>query len=157
MKMKSATIAALALTNVASSYQLKFIDNSDQFNSNNLAEKPQSMETSVLDSTNPTIKRQDPDMLNKMSKYNWEDVPPHSQAFYICNNKLKVTRQVAEPGFPPSGDRKLPDRYQGQSGDDFMGTIISKYAMEGGKAAGKPNGDVWFEWDGAEKASLQVL
>ena len=115
------------------------------------------MDSNVLETTNPVIKNQDPDVLKKMSTYNWEDVPPHSSAFYICNNKLKVTREVAEPGFPPSGERKLPDRYQGQIGDNFMGAIISKYAMEGGKPQGKPNGDFWFEWDGAEKASLQVL
>lgn len=161
--MKNYAIVAMAFA-VGQAHKVNFIDDTDgislaaiQLNPQELIQKPQSKESNVLETTNHVIKRQDPEVLQKMSKYNWEDVPPHSNAFYICNNKLKVTREVAEPGFPPSADRKLPERYQGQTGDNFMGEIISKYAMEGGKAQGKPNGEFWFEWDGAEKASAQVL
>ena len=161
--MKNFAIIALAAA-IGQAHKIHFIDDANDIstgaikgNPYELIQKPQTMESTVLDTTNKVIKRQDPDVLLKMSKYSWEDVPPHSNAFYICNNKLKVTREVAEPGFPPSGDRKLPERFQGQVGDNFMGEIVSKYAMEGGKAQGKPNGDFWFEWDGAEKASAQVL
>ena len=38
-----------------------------------------------------------------------------------------------------------------------MGEMIQKYAIEGGKAQGKPNGQFWFEWEGARIASKQVL
>ena len=60
---------------------------------------------------------------------------------------------VPEPGFKPSeGDRKIPEKYTG-TGDVFMGEMIKKYAMEGGKKKGKPNGDFWFEFEGAREAS----
>ena len=38
-----------------------------------------------------------------------------------------------------------------------MAKMIKEYAMEGGKAAGKPNGFFWFEPLGAKRASEFVL
>ena len=38
-----------------------------------------------------------------------------------------------------------------------MGEMISKYATEGGKKEGKPNGKFWFEYEEAQKAGVQVL
>jgi len=34
-----------------------------------------------------------------------------------------------------------------------MGDLVSKYAVEGGKASGGPNGKFWFEYDGARDAA----
>lgn len=45
-----------------------------------------------------------------------------------------------DPGFRPGeGKRNIPAHY-GDLGDSFMGRMVSKYAIEGGKATGKPNG-----------------
>ena len=102
------------------------------------------------------FKDQDPDVLDAMKKYNWEEVPPHSQAHDFC--RIKVLPDVkVEPGYKPGeGDRKIHDKYK-ESGDTFMGEMIEKYAIEGGKAQGKPNGQFWFEWEGGRVAAKQTL
>ena len=61
-----------------------------------------------------------------------------------------------EEGFAPTKDRKIPEKYTG-IGDTFTGDMIKKYAMEGGKKEGKPNGQFWFEFEGAREASKIVL
>ena len=51
----------------------------------------------------------------------------------------------------------MPEKYLGIGSDEFMAMLIEKYAVEGGKANKKPNGEFWMEWNGAERASRQVL
>ena len=48
--------------------------------------------------------------------------------------------------------RVVPAKYTG-IGDTFMGELVSKYAVEGGKGSGTPNGNFWFEYDGARDAT----
>jgi len=68
------------------------------------------------------------------------------------SSKKEYSRQV------PSKYQKTSTAYGTQGGgDDFMSKMIKEYAIEGGKDKGEPNGQFWFEPEGARKAAKQVL
>ena len=56
-------------------------------------------------------------------------------------------------------DRKVPDNFSGPgSGDDqFMNSMITKYAVELSTPAGKPTGDFVFRKDNAYQAAWEIL
>ena len=103
--------------------------------------------------------RMDPDVAEAHGTYQWDQVPPHSTGHSYCQTKRPEGMGKPEEGFKPGGkDRKIPEKFTGQ-GDSFTGEMIKKYAIEGGKSSKdkKPNGQFWFEFEGARQAAKEVL
>lgn len=101
--------------------------------------------------------KMDPDVAAAHQTYSWDQVPPSATAYMYCIKDVGEGMVKPEAGFKPGeGERKLPAKYTGD-GDTFTGEMVQKYATEGGKADGKPNGEFWFDFGGARKAAKQVL
>ena len=87
-----------------------------------------------------------------MSSYDWDKVPPHSEAHNFCRKSAHPDLKIEPAGYAPGeSSRKVPEQY-----GDFMGDLIKKYAFEGGKP-GPSNGTFWFQYEGSRAAAKDVL
>ena len=103
----------------------------------------------------------DPEVTAREKTYSWETVIPYPRR--PCPNYQEdINPESRKHGYhadekAPLYTRKVPAKYAGTGGDDFMLKYIKEFAVEGGKLDGKPNGQFWFEKEGAKRACKQVV